>query len=61
MEPNEEISSQWTMKDVIFPNLSTNFYGCELPQNYFSLYKKLGNRSKFSGKNLERIYIARDN
>ena len=49
------------MKNVIFLDVSKNFDRGELLQNYFSLHKKLPNRSKFKPTNLEKINVARDN
>ena len=48
------------MKNVI-SNLAKIFYVGELPRNYFLLYTKLPNMSKFKQKNLDKIYFARDN
>ena len=33
----------------------------ELPQNYFLLNKKLLHRDEFKAKDLEKIYVVRDN
>ena len=61
MKPIGKIVLQWEMKNVIFSSLSKNFYGGELPQNYFSLHEKLPDKSKFRQKNWEKIYFARNN
>ena len=49
------------MENVIFSHLSKKYYGGELPQNYFSLHKEFSNKSKLKPKNLEKIYVTRDN
>ena len=49
------------MKNIIFSNLLNEYYASDLPQKYFSLHKKLPNKSKFRPKNFEKIYVIRDN
>ena len=49
------------MKNIIFSDLSKKFDMDELPQNYFLLNKKLLHRDEFKAKDLEKIYVVRDN